>query len=171
MGGSVRVKPLRSKYSGGGAHDGGADTEDGGLAGGADPEVAMLHEEVDAVLFEGDGEGGFVGDSLQNFDVFDVEFEAGRGAGVGADFSGDDDAGLQGEVLQRLEDDLGNGGLGDNALDGSGTVAEDGEEELAGGAEIVEPAAEGDGLAFVRAEGGDSGDGGGDASGVRTWLP
>ena len=33
-----------------GAHDGGADAEDGGLARGAEPEVAMLHEEVDAVL-------------------------------------------------------------------------------------------------------------------------
>jgi hypothetical protein len=36
---------------GGGAHDFGTDAEDGGLARGADPEMAMLHEEVDAVLF------------------------------------------------------------------------------------------------------------------------
>jgi hypothetical protein len=36
----------------------------------------MLHEEVDAVLFEGDGEGSFFGDSLQDFDVFYVEFVA-----------------------------------------------------------------------------------------------
>ena len=112
MGGSVRVKPLSVEVLGGGAHDGGADAEDGGLAGGADPEVAMLHEEVDAVLFEGDGEGGFVGDALDDFDVLYVELEAGGGAGVGADFAGDDEAGLQGEVLQRLEDDSGTAALG-----------------------------------------------------------
>ena len=40
-----------------GAHDGGADAEDGGLARGADPEVAMLHEEVGAVFFGRDGVG------------------------------------------------------------------------------------------------------------------
>jgi len=38
--------------------------------------VAVLHEEVDAVLFEGDGEGGFVGDALQDFDVFYVKLVA-----------------------------------------------------------------------------------------------
>jgi len=60
---------------------------------------------------------------------------------------------------------LGDGGFGDDALDGAGAVAEDGEEELAGGAEIVEPAAKGDGVAFVLADVGDGGDGGGGAGG------
>ena len=46
--------------------------------------------------------------------------------------------------------------MGD-ALDGAGAVAKDGEEELAAFAEVVEPAAEGDGLAFVLAEGGNCG--------------
>ena len=132
-----------------GAHDGGADAEDGGLARGAEPEVAVLHEEVDAVLFEGDGEGGFVGDALEDFDVFYVELVAAGGAAVGADFAGDGEAGFEGEVFEGLEDCFGDGGLGDDALDGAGAVAEDGEEELARGAEVVEPAAEGDGLAFV----------------------
>ena len=144
-----------------GAHDGGADAEDGGLARGAEPEVAVLHEEVDAVLFEGDGEGGFFGDALEDFDVFDVELVAAGGAGVGADFAGDDDGGLEGEGFEGVEDFFGDGGFGDDALDGAGAVAEDGEEEFAGGAEVVEPAAEGDGLAFVLGEGGDCGDGGG----------
>ncbi len=77
---------------GGGAHDGGADAEDGGLARGADPEVAVLHEEVDAVLLEGDGVGVGLGDALDDLDVFDVELEAAGGALVGADLAGDDDA-------------------------------------------------------------------------------
>ena len=99
MGGSVRMKPLVSKYSGRGAHDVGADAEDGGLARRADPEVAVLHEEVDAVLFEGDGVGVGLGNALHDLDVFDVELEAAGGALVGADLAGDDDAGLLGEAL------------------------------------------------------------------------
>ena len=63
--------------------------------------------------------------------------------------------------FEGVEDFFGDGGFGDDALDGAGAVAEDGEEKLAGGAEIVEPAAEGDGLAFVGREGGYGGDGGG----------
>ncbi len=92
--------------------------------------------------------------------LFDVELVAAGGAGVGADLAGDGEGGFEGEIFQGLEDGFGDGGLGDDALDGSGAVAEDGEEELAGGAEVVEPAAEGDGLAFVVGEGGDGGDGG-----------
>ncbi len=80
-------------------------------------------------------------------------------AGVGADFAGDGEAGFEGEVLQGLEDFFGDGGFGDDALDGAGAVAEDGEEKLARGAEVVEPAAEGDGLAFVGGEGGYGGEG------------
>jgi hypothetical protein len=121
----------------------------------------VLHEEVDAGFFELDGEGSFDGDFLDDVDVFDVELEARGGAGVGADFSGDGEGGLEGEVFESLEDFFGDGGLGDDALDGAGTVAEDGEEKLAGGAEVVEPAAEGDGLAFVLSEGGDGSEGSG----------
>ena len=54
--------------------------------------------------------------------------------------------------LEGLEDVLGDGGLGDDALDGAGAVAEGGEQELARGSDVVEPAAEGYGLAFVAAE-------------------
>ncbi len=67
--------------------------------------------------------------------------------------------GLLREALERFEDrgrdalDVG------DALDGAGAVAEDGKEELAALARVVEPAAEGDGLAFVVAEGGDGGEG------------
>jgi hypothetical protein len=151
-----------------GAHDGGADAEDGGLARGSEPEVAVLHEEVDAGFFELDGEGGFYGDFLYDGDVFDVELVAAGSAGVGADFAGDGEAGFEGEIFQGLEDFFGDGGFGDDALDGAGAVAEDGEEQLARGAEVVEPAAEGDGFAFVLGEGSDCGDGCG--GGVRDCV-
>ena len=45
------------------AHDGGADAEDGRLARGAEPEMAMLHEEVEAVFLELDGVGRVVGNA------------------------------------------------------------------------------------------------------------
>ena len=117
----------------------------------------MLHEEVDAVLFERDGEGSLVGNALDDFDVFDIDLVTGGGAAVGTDLASDDDARFEGEIFECLEDLFGNGGLGDDALDGSGAVAEDGEEQLAGGAQVVEPAAQGDGLTFVGGEGGDGG--------------
>ena len=53
---------------------------------------------------------------------------------------------------------LGDGGLGDDALDGAGAVAEGGEEELARGADVVKPSAKSDGVAFVGGEGGDGRD-------------
>ena len=83
----------------------------------------------------------------------DVELEAGGGAAVGADLAGDDEAGLQREALEGLEDFFGDGGFGDDALDGAGAVAEGGEEQLAGGAQVVEPAAQGDGFADMGADG------------------
>ncbi len=45
--------------------------------------------------------------------------------------------------LRVLKTSSGTAALGDDALDGAGAVAEDGEEEFARGSEVVEPAAEG----------------------------
>jgi len=42
--------------------------------------VAVLHEEVDASLFELDGEGCVYGNLLDDGDAFDVELVAGRSA-------------------------------------------------------------------------------------------
>ncbi len=143
----------------GGFDDFGADAEDGGLARGADPEVAVLHEEVGAMLFEGDGVGIVFGDALDDLDVLDVELVTAGGAFVGADFAGDDDGGFVGEAFDGLEDLGRDGGFGDDALDGAGAVAEDGKEQLAALAQVVEPAVQGDGLAFVLADAGDGGKG------------
>ena len=71
---AVGVEVLRC-----GAHDFGADAQDGGLARGADPEMAVLHEEVDAVLLEGDGVGVGLGDALNDLEVFDIELDSRRG--------------------------------------------------------------------------------------------
>ena len=125
----------------GGALGFGADAEDGGLARRANPEVAIVEEEIDAVLFELDGIGRGLVDLLQDFDFGDADFVAARGALFGANFSGDDDAGFLREALECGE------GVGtfferDDALDDAGAVAENRKEQLAGFALIVEPAAE-----------------------------
>ena len=52
--------------------DFGADAQDRGLARRANPEMAVLHQEVGAVLLERDGEGRVFGHALDDFDAFDV---------------------------------------------------------------------------------------------------
>ena len=84
---AVVVKILR-----GGAHDLGADAQDGGLARRAHPEMAVLHQEIDAVLLERDRIRVGLGNALDDLDIFDVELEAARRALVGANLAGDDDA-------------------------------------------------------------------------------
>jgi hypothetical protein len=61
--------------------------------------MAMLHEEVDAVLLGGDGVGVGFGDALDDLEAFNVELVASRRALVGADFAGVDDAGFLGEAF------------------------------------------------------------------------
>ena len=85
---------------------------------------------------------------LQDFNFGDADFEAAGGTLFGANFSGDDDAGLLREAFERGE------GVGvffqrDDALDDAGAVAKNREEEFAGFALIVEPALDGDFLRVV----------------------
>jgi hypothetical protein len=110
------------------------------------------------VFFERDGEGCFFRDALEDFDIFDVEFKAAGGACVGTDRAGYDYARFLREVLDGFEDGFGDGGFGDDALDGPGAIAKDGEEEFAAGTQVIEPGVEGDALAFVPAESGYGGE-------------
>ena len=95
--------------------------------------------------------------TLGDVDALDLELEE-WGPSGGADLAGDDEGRFEGEVLEGLEDLFGDGGLGDDALDGACAVAEGGKQELAGAAEVVEPAADGDGFAYVGADVGDGGE-------------
>ncbi len=151
----------------GGAHDLGADTQDGRLTGRAHPEVPALHEEVDAVLLGRDGVRVGLGDALDDVDVFDVELEAAGGALVGADFAGDDDGRLLREALERVKNGGGYAAHVGHALHGAGAVAKDGKEQLAALARVIEPSANGDGLALVFAELGDGDNGRGGRGGFR----
>ena len=135
-----------------GLDDGVADADDGVLALAAEPEMAMVHQEFGAVVFGCDGVGLIFGDALVNFDGFDVELKARVGAGFGADFAGDGDGGFLGEGFEGVERFFGEGAFDGDALDEAGAVAELGEDDFAGLADVVEPAGDGDGL--VRVTGG-----------------
>ncbi len=117
----------------------------------------MLHEEVDAVLLERDRVGIGLGDALDDLNILDVQLKPAVGALVGADLAGDDDTGLLGQALERLKDLRRNALDVGYALDGAGAVAKDGKQELAALAQVIEPSAQSDGLAFMLAEGGDRG--------------
>src|SRR5258706_13386357 len=104
------------------------------------------------MFFGSEGVRGRLGDPLHDLDVRDVEFIAPRSALVGADFALDDDAGFLGESFDSVEDFGGDGVLRDYALDNARAVAKLREQELAAFAEVVEPSANGDRLAFVGAD-------------------
>jgi hypothetical protein len=99
----------------------------------------MVEQEIDAVLFELDGVGIGLVDFLHDVDFADADFVAAGSALLGADLSGDDDAGFVREAFEG-----GEGGRiffqRDNTLDDAGAVAKDGEQQLAGFAQVVEPA-------------------------------
>src|SRR4029077_16403872 len=82
----------------------------------------------------------------------DIEFIAAGGALIGADFAFDDDAGFLGESFDGVEDFGRDRVLRDYALDDARAVPKLREEELAAFAEVVEPSADGNGLAFVGAD-------------------
>ncbi len=119
--------------------------------------MSMFHQEVDTVFFERDRVGIGLGNALDHLYVFDVELVAAGGALVGADLSANYDARFLRQTFQRLEDrgrhafDVG------HALHGSSAVAKDGKEKLAAFTRVIEPSMEGDGLAFMLAQGRDGG--------------
>ena len=90
--------------------------------------------------------------ALQDLNVGDIEFVAAGGALIGANFAFDDDAGFLGETFDRVEDFGRDGVFRNYALDDAAAVAELREEKFAAFAEVVEPSANGDGLAFVFAD-------------------
>ena len=90
--------------------------------------------------------------------VGDIHLIAARSAFVGAHLAGDDHAGLLGQALDRIEEFGRDGIFGDHALDDAAAVAKDGEEQFAALAQVVEPATNGDSLAFMLADFADRGD-------------
>jgi hypothetical protein len=119
--------------------------------------MAMLHEEVDAVLFEGNRVGIGLGDALDHLEAFDIKLKATWGTLIRADLAGNNDAGLLREALEGFKNFGGHALYVGHALEGAGAVSKDGEKELATFAKVVKPTAESNRLPFMLAKSGDSG--------------
>lgn len=121
--------------------------------------MAMLHQEIDTVFFGSNGVRVGFGDALQHLNVRDIQFVAAGGALIGANFAFYYYAGFLGETFDGFEDFGSDGILRDYTLNDAGAVTKLGKEKLATFAEVVEPSADGDGLAFVLADFCDGADG------------
>ncbi len=126
-----------------------AHAEDRCLALRAHPEMAMLHEELGAMLFGRDGVRIGLGHALDNLNVDHVEFVAAGRALIGADFALDDHARLLGEGLDGFEHFGRDRVFRHHALNDARAVAKLREQKLAALAQVIEPAAQRDGLAVV----------------------
>ena len=126
-----------------------ADAQDRLLALAADPEMAAIEQVVDAVFLRGDR---VVVRLANDLEVPDVDLVAARGALVGARGAGDDDRRLLREMVGGLEQLLADRGLRHHRLNEAAAVAHDQEMDLAARSTIVQPALDGDFLAFVLAD-------------------
>ncbi len=113
--------------------------------------MAVFHQKVRTVLFARDRKGIVFRNALHDFHVAHVEFVAARGTLVCAHFAGDDHAGLIGQILECVKHFRRHLVFGDHALDDACAVAEDGEDQFAAFALVVEPAANSHGLAVMPA--------------------
>ena len=126
-----------------------ADAQDRLLALGAEPEVAAVEQEVDAVLLRRDR---VVVRRADDFHALDVDLVAARRALVGARRAGDHDRGFLREVIRRLEQILADRRLRHHRLDEAGAVAHGEEMDLAARAAVVKPPLDGDLFALVLAD-------------------
>ncbi len=124
-----------------------ANPQDRLLARRADPQVAAIHQVVDAVLLRRDGIVLRLGHDLE---AADVELEAAGRPGVGAGGACHRERALLRQMVGAAEGFLADGGLRHDALDEPGAVAQRQEMNLAARPAVVQPAAERDGFAGVR---------------------
>ena len=118
----------------------GADAQDRLLARRAQPQVAVIHQEVDAVLLgrdrvlRGDEHRGQPGD---------LQLEAARGPGLGLDLAGEGQGRLQGEAIEGGEIRVREPALHQDSLGHTGAVPKDDKTDLAAGAQVRDPTLEG----------------------------
>ena len=118
--------------------------------------MAMIHQEVCAVFLGRNGVRVGFRDLLENLHRFDIEFIAAGGARLGADLTADDEGRFLGEVDQGIKGFFGQRAFYGDALHDAGAIAQDGEGDLAGLAQIVEPAGDFDRLTNMCRGAGDS---------------
>ena len=98
------------------------------------------------------GYGSRLGNALHHLKALHVQLVASRSALVGTHFAGHNHARLLGQPLQRLKDLGGHALYVRHALHGPGAVAKDGKQQLAALAQVIEPSAQGNRLAYMLAQ-------------------
>ena len=114
--------------------------------------MPVLHQEIDAVLFQRDGIGIVLRNALDHLHIGDVQFVAAGSALVGANLAFNNHARFLGQAFDGIEDFGGDRILGHDALNHAGAIAKLREQQLPALAQVVEPAANGDALALVLAD-------------------
>src|SRR5579864_5174595 len=113
--------------------------------------MAVLHQEVNAMLFLRDRKRIIFRDTLQDFHIAYIQLVAARGTLVRAYFAGNYHARFVSKVLERVKNFRRHLVLRHNALNHAGAIAKDGKDELAAFALVVQPAPNGNGLAVMPA--------------------
>jgi hypothetical protein len=111
--------------------------------------VALLHQEADGVLLVGDRVGFGARDDLHGLHL---QLVAAGAARVGGHLAVDHQRALLRQAVQLREERVGDGALGQHALDRAAAVADLEELQLAGAAAVGEPAAHAHDLPDVLAE-------------------
>src|SRR5262249_36039564 len=123
----------------GGANDLSSNPQDGALPRRAHPQVPVLHKKIDPMLLARDGKRIVFGHPLDYPDIADVEFITAGGTLIGAHLTRDHQARFVGQVLECLKDFRRYLVLGDHTLNHAGSVAKDGEDQLAAFTLVVKP--------------------------------
>ncbi len=116
------------------------DFQDRPLPGGSDPQVAVVHEEFDAMFLGGNRKGVVLGNFLDDFEVRQIHFVSARGARVFANLSCNPDGRFVGQGVRCGKDMRRHRVFHQHTLDISGAVPYHQELNLAAGALVVEPA-------------------------------
>ena len=111
--------------------------------------MPVLHQKINAVLFQRYGIGIILGNTLHYLHIGNVELVAAGSALIGANLAFDNDTRFLGQSLHRIENFSRNSVLRQHPLNYAGAVAKNREQQLAALAQVVEPPAKRNGLAFV----------------------
>ena len=98
----------------------------------AQPQVAMVHQEIDAMIFRSDRIRRSFGNALDHVDLFEIHFVAAGGARLCPHLAANDDRRLLRQILDRLERLLGQVRLHCDTLHNPGAIAKQRERDFAG---------------------------------------